>query len=98
MIAPGLAALMEYVRAGDTVVVCRLDRLGRNTLHILATVKALTDRGVTLVFGTGVEGRSRWSRRDSRQVLVNRMLKNPILVPPSSNGDVLALGDNHERF
>jgi DNA invertase Pin-like site-specific DNA recombinase len=46
---PGLAALMEYVREGDTVVVWKLDRLGRNTLHILETVKALTDRGVTLV-------------------------------------------------
>ncbi|MGB8504343.1 recombinase family protein, partial [Mycobacterium sp.] len=45
----GLAALMEYVREGDTVVVWKLDRLGRNTLHILETVKALTDRGVTLV-------------------------------------------------
>jgi hypothetical protein len=29
---------------------------------------------------------------------LNRMLKNPILVPPSSNGDVLAPGDNHKRF
>jgi DNA invertase Pin-like site-specific DNA recombinase len=46
---PGLAALMEYVREGDTVVVWKLDRLGRNTLHILETVKALTDRCVTLV-------------------------------------------------
>jgi DNA invertase Pin-like site-specific DNA recombinase len=46
---PGLAALMEYVREGDTVVVWKLDRLGRNTLHILETVKALTDRGVRLV-------------------------------------------------
>ena len=46
---PGLAALMEYVRAGDTVVVWKLDRLGRNMLHILQTVKELTDRGVTLV-------------------------------------------------
>jgi Resolvase, N terminal domain len=46
---PGLAALMEYVREGDTVVVWKLDRLGRNTLHILETVKALADRGVTLV-------------------------------------------------
>ena len=46
---PGLAALMEYVRPGDTVVVWKLDRLGRNMLHILQTVKALTDRGVTLV-------------------------------------------------
>jgi DNA invertase Pin-like site-specific DNA recombinase len=47
--ARGLAALMEYVRDGDTVVVWKLDRLGRNTLHILETVKALTERGVTLV-------------------------------------------------
>ena len=46
---PGLVALMEYVRAGDTVVVWKLDRLGRNTIHILKTVKVLTDRGVTLV-------------------------------------------------
>jgi DNA invertase Pin-like site-specific DNA recombinase len=49
---PGLAELMAYVREGDTVVVWKLDRLGRNTLHILETVKALTDRGLTLVSTT----------------------------------------------
>jgi hypothetical protein len=49
---PGLAALLDYVREGDTVVVWKLDRLGRNTLHILETVKALTDRGVTLISTT----------------------------------------------
>ena len=49
---PGLATLMEYVREGDTVVVWKLDRLGRNTLHILETVKELTERGVTLVSTT----------------------------------------------
>jgi DNA invertase Pin-like site-specific DNA recombinase len=46
---PGLANLMAYVREGDVVAVWRLDRLGRNTLHILETVKALTDRGITLI-------------------------------------------------
>ena len=46
---PGLAGLLDYVREGDTVVVCKLDRLGRNLAHILKTVKDLTDRGVTLV-------------------------------------------------
>lgn len=46
---PGLAALMAYVREGDTVVVWKLDRLGRNTLHILETVKALTNRDVKLI-------------------------------------------------
>ena len=39
-------------RHGDTVVVWKLDRLGRNTLHVLETVKALTDQGVTLVSTT----------------------------------------------
>jgi DNA invertase Pin-like site-specific DNA recombinase len=46
---PGLAALMDQLRAGDTVVVWKLDRLGRNMLHILETVKTLTEMGVTLV-------------------------------------------------
>ncbi|WP_406816751.1 recombinase family protein [Mycobacterium sp. M23085] len=46
---PGLADLMAYVREGDTVVVWKLDRLGRNTLHVLETVRALTEQGVTLV-------------------------------------------------
>lgn len=46
---PGLAALLDYVRDGDAVVVWKLDRLGRNMLHILQTVKELTGRGVTIV-------------------------------------------------
>jgi len=33
----------------NTVVVWKLDRLGRNLWHILQTVKKLTERGVTLV-------------------------------------------------
>ena len=35
---PGLAALLDYVRTGDSVV-WKLDRLGRNTLHISQAVK-----------------------------------------------------------
>lgn len=46
---PGLVKLMAYVRDGDTVVVWKLDRLGRNMMHILQTLKLLTERGVTLV-------------------------------------------------
>ena len=36
--SPGLAALPDYVRTGDSVV-WKLDRLGRNTLHISQAVK-----------------------------------------------------------
>jgi DNA invertase Pin-like site-specific DNA recombinase len=32
---PRLAALLDYVREGDTVVVWKLHRLGRNMLHVL---------------------------------------------------------------
>jgi DNA invertase Pin-like site-specific DNA recombinase len=39
-------------RKGDTVVVWKLDRLGRNMIHILRTVKELTDRGVRLLSTT----------------------------------------------
>ena len=46
---PGLADLLAYVRDGDTVVVWKLDRLGRSMLHVLQTVKTLTEQGVTLV-------------------------------------------------
>jgi DNA invertase Pin-like site-specific DNA recombinase len=49
---PGLAALLDYVREGDVVAVWKLDRLGRNTLHILETIKKLTEREVTLVSTT----------------------------------------------
>jgi DNA invertase Pin-like site-specific DNA recombinase len=40
------------VHEDDPVAVRKLDRLGRNTLHVLETVKALTERGVTLVSTT----------------------------------------------
>lgn len=43
---PELANALRALRAGDTLVVTRLDRLGRNLPHLIATVNALADRGV----------------------------------------------------
>lgn len=43
---PQLAALLDYVREGDTLVVWRLDRLGRSLKHLIETVTALEQRGV----------------------------------------------------
>jgi DNA invertase Pin-like site-specific DNA recombinase len=46
---PAMAALLTYVREGDTVVVVAIDRLGRNTIDVLTTVEALRQKQVSLV-------------------------------------------------
>jgi DNA invertase Pin-like site-specific DNA recombinase len=43
---PGLAAALETCRAGDVLVVWKLDRLGRSLPHLVETVQALADRKV----------------------------------------------------
>jgi DNA invertase Pin-like site-specific DNA recombinase len=45
---PGLVALLDYARDGDTVVVIALDRLGRSLAGIVRTIETLTERGVML--------------------------------------------------
>jgi DNA invertase Pin-like site-specific DNA recombinase len=45
---PGLAKLLDYVRAGDVVVVVALDRLGRSLSGVIRTIETLTGRGVLL--------------------------------------------------
>lgn len=46
---PGLVALLDYARRGDTLAVVRLDRLGRSLAELLATVAMLKERGVALL-------------------------------------------------
>lgn len=43
---PQLSAALDYLRSGDTLVVWRLDRLGRSLSHLVETVKGLEERGV----------------------------------------------------
>lgn len=43
---PGLDALLKVARAGDTVTVHSLDRLGRTALHVMQTIADLRERGV----------------------------------------------------
>ena len=43
---PVLADLLDRLAAGDTLVVVRLDRLGRSLLHLLETITALQARGI----------------------------------------------------
>jgi DNA invertase Pin-like site-specific DNA recombinase len=38
---PGLGAMLDYARAGDTVVVTAIDRLGRSVAEVTRTIAEL---------------------------------------------------------
>jgi DNA invertase Pin-like site-specific DNA recombinase len=42
----GLEQALSHLRKGDTLVVWRLDRLGRSLKHLIETVTALDERGI----------------------------------------------------
>src|SRR3954463_12129940 len=43
---PGLTQALSHLRPGDTLVVWRLDRLGRSLPHLIETVRKLQERGI----------------------------------------------------
>ena len=43
---PGLQEALDFLRKGDSLVVWRLDRLGRSLKHLLETVALLEERGI----------------------------------------------------
>ena len=43
---PGLELAFSHLRSGDTLVVWRLDRLGRSLRHLIDTVTELQDKGI----------------------------------------------------
>ncbi|HME75316.1 MAG TPA: recombinase family protein [Mycobacterium sp.] len=44
----GLAALLDYARPGDAIVVVGIDRLGRNAAEVMTTIRDLGERGIVL--------------------------------------------------
>lgn len=45
---PALDAALDYVRDGNALIVTKLDRLARNTAHLLELVEVFETKGVTL--------------------------------------------------
>jgi DNA invertase Pin-like site-specific DNA recombinase len=45
---PGLAAMLDYARAGDVVVVTAIDRLGRSVAEVTRTIAELSERRILL--------------------------------------------------
>ena len=50
---PGLVAALDYLRAGDTLVVWKLDRLGRSVKDVLTIADDLHARGIGVRILTG---------------------------------------------
>jgi DNA invertase Pin-like site-specific DNA recombinase len=50
---PGLAACLKALRSGDTLVVWKLDRLGRDLRHLVNLIHDLTEREIGLKVLTG---------------------------------------------
>ena len=45
---PGLTALLDYARPGDTIVVTGVDRLGRTAAEVMLTIKDLLDKDIII--------------------------------------------------
>ncbi|MGJ7916369.1 recombinase family protein [Massilia sp. LXY-6] len=45
---PGFAAMLDYVREGDTIHVYAVDRLGRDAIDVQTTIRALLAKKVTV--------------------------------------------------
>jgi DNA invertase Pin-like site-specific DNA recombinase len=43
---PGLTQALSHLRPGDTLVVWRLDRLGRSLAHLIDTIEQLQEQGI----------------------------------------------------
>lgn len=43
---PGLEKALSYLREGDTLVVWKLDRLGRSLQHLIQTIRSLVDKKI----------------------------------------------------
>jgi len=84
-----LAEMIDYVRSGDTVLVTKLDRLGRSLNMILATIQQLTEKGVavrTLDGQVNTEGDNAMQRAMTQLLGVFAELEHSIIVDRLQSG------------
>jgi len=67
---PGLDACLKALREGDTLIVWKLDRLGRDLTHLVNLIQDLSKRGVKLKVLTG-QGASIDTTTASGKMVVN---------------------------
>ena len=79
---PGLAACLKSLRAGDVLVVWKLDRLGRSLAHLVNTVKDLSERDIGLRVLTGKGAQIDTTTASGRMVFgifAGSVAKNPVM-------------------
>ena len=73
---PGLDACLKALRRDDTLVIWKLDRLGRDLRHLVNTVGDLTKRGIGLKVLAG-EGASRSNQAEPGSPVVQHHRSDP---------------------
>jgi len=82
-----LDLLVRHLRAGDTLVVTRLDRLGRSVLHLVTLGAALRERGVQLrVLEQGIDTATAEGRAMSGMLSVLAELQRELIVANTRDG------------
>ena len=84
---PQFDALLRALRAGDTLVVTRLDRLGRSVLHLVQLGADLRDRGIGLrVLEQGIDTSTAEGRAMFGMLSVLAELQRELIVANTRDG------------
>lgn len=95
---PGMKKLLEYAEEGDTVVVWRVDRLGRSLIDVLNTVALLRGRGVQVrSISDGIDPASPAGRLMSKMLATLAEYERELIVE-RVNAGIAAARQNGTRF
>lgn len=84
---PSLTMLLDYVRAGDTVVVTKLDRLGRSVKHLEELSAVLSAKDVALVaISQGIDTTSAGGRLFFHMLAAIAEFEHDLIVERTKDG------------
>jgi DNA invertase Pin-like site-specific DNA recombinase len=84
---PQLDLLLRHLRDGDTLIITRLDRLGRSVVHLVTLGAALRERGVQLrVLEQGIDTATAEGRAMSGMLSVLAELQRELIVANTRDG------------
>jgi DNA invertase Pin-like site-specific DNA recombinase len=88
---PELDKLMATIKSGDTLVVAKLDRIARSTIHGCEIINELLDRGVTVnVLNMGVMDNSTTGKLMRSIFLAFAEFERDMIVERTSEGKAIA--------